>query len=144
MAAWLVARPRDADSLLDLMFVGDRVYRLTAGRGLGGADALLRVLATVAPTPPENIGPLLATLERNAARVSSVIAIFLAWDAPRQDAIRRLLARGVRPTVLVVATGNAADSSGNDGDNDARFAGILRRIVVPEFSAAPVAAPPPA
>jgi hypothetical protein len=114
MAAWLVARPRDADSLLDLMFVGDRVHRLTAGRGLSGADALLRVLATVAPTPPENIAPLLATLERNAARVSSVIAIFLAWDAPRQDAVRHLLARGVRPTVLVVET-DAAPVSDDSG-----------------------------
>ncbi|MFZ4626125.1 MAG: DUF58 domain-containing protein, partial [Rhodoferax sp.] len=55
MAAWLVARGRDADSLLDLVFVGDRVHRVTAGRGLGGSDTLLRVLATVAPTPPGSI-----------------------------------------------------------------------------------------
>jgi len=131
MAAWLVARPRDADSLLDLMFVGDRVHRLTAGRGLGGSDALLRVLATVAPTPPESIEPLLATLERNAAQVSSLVAIFMVWDEPRQNAVRRLLARGVRPTVLVVEP-NATRSAGDD----AGFAGILRRIVVPELSAA--------
>lgn len=131
MAAWLVARPRDADSLLDLMFVGDRVHRLTAGRGLGGADALLRVLATVAPTPPKGIEPLLATLERNAAQVSSVIAIFLAWDEPRQNAVRRLLARGLRPIVLVVAP----DDTPPAGD-EAGFAGILRRIVVPELPAA--------
>lgn len=131
MAAWLVARPRDADSLLDLMFVGNRVHRLTAGRGLGGADALLRVLATVAPTPPESIEPLLATLERNAAQVSSLIAIFLVWDEPRQKAVRRLLARGLRPTVLVVEQSGVPSVS-----DDAGFAGILRRIAIP--------APPPA
>ncbi len=126
MAAWLVARPRDADSLLDLLFVGDRVHRLTAGRGLGGADALLRVLATVAPTPPESVAPLLATLERHAAQVSSLVAIFLVWDEPRQDAVRRLLARGIRPTVLVVEQ----DGTPAAGE-DAGFAGILRRIAVP-------------
>lgn len=133
MAAWLVARPRDADSLLDLMFVGDRVHRLTAGRGLGGADALLRVLATVAPTPAESIETLLATLERNAAQLSSLVAIFLVWDERRQNAVRRLLARGVRPTVLIME---------QEGmplvDDDASFAGILRRIVIP---ATPVAMP---
>lgn len=126
MAAWLVARPRDADSLLDLMFVGDRVHRLTAGRGLGGADALLRVLATIAPTPPESIEPLLATLERNAAQVSSLVAIFLVWDEPRQRAVRRMLARGIRPTVLIVEQSGVVPI-----DDDAGFAGILRRIAVP-------------
>ncbi|TRZ98862.1 MAG: DUF58 domain-containing protein [Rhodocyclaceae bacterium] len=126
MAAWLVARPRDADSLLDLMFVGDRVHRLTAGRGLGGADALLRVLATVAPTPAESIEPLLATLERNAAQVSSLVAIFLVWDEPRRNAVRRLLARGVRPVVLIM------EQEGTPAvDDDGGFAGILRRIVIP-------------
>ncbi|MDO8789052.1 MAG: DUF58 domain-containing protein [Sulfuritalea sp.] len=139
MAAWLVARPRDADSLLDLMFVGDRVHRLTAGRGLGGADALLRVLATVAPTPAESIEPLLATLERNAAQVPSLVAIFLVWDERRQNAVRRLLARGVRPVVLIMeqeGTSPAAD--------DAGFAGILRRIVIPATLAeTPAAMPAP-
>lgn len=134
MAAWLVAQPHDADSLLDLIFVGDRVHRLTAGRGLGGTDALLRLLATVAPTPPESIAPLLATLERNAAQLSSVMAIFLAWDEPRQNAVRRLLARGVRPTVWVVQP-NGARFAGDAGD-DTGFAGILRRIAVPELPAA--------
>jgi uncharacterized protein (DUF58 family) len=127
IAAWLVARPRDSDSLLDLMFVGDRVHRLTAGRGMGGADAMLRVLATVAPTPAESIEPLLATLERNAAQVSSLVAIFLVWDEPRQQAMRRLLAQGIRPTVLVVQQDGMVPI-----DEDASFAGILRRIAVPE------------
>lgn len=131
MAAWLVAQPRDADSLLDLMFVGDRMHRVTAGRGLGGSDALLRVLATVAPTPPESIEPLLATLERNAAQVSSLVAIFLVWDEPRQNAVRRLLARGIRPTVLIMEQ----DGMPPVGD-DAKFAGILRHIPVPQSSAA--------
>jgi hypothetical protein len=102
------------------------VHRLTAGRGLGGADTLLRVLATVAPTPPESIEPLLATLERNAAQVSSLIAIFLVWDEPRQKAVQRLLARGLRPTVLVVEQDGIPSAS-----DDAGFAGILRRIAIP-------------
>lgn len=123
MAAWLVAQPRDADSLLDLMFVGDRVHRLTAGRGLGGADGLLRVLACVAPTPAASIAPLLASLERHSAQVASVVALFLNWDAPRRQAVRHLMARGLRPTVLLVGESGMVDDA-----DAAEFAGILRRI----------------
>jgi uncharacterized protein (DUF58 family) len=123
MAAWLVAQPRDADSLLDLMFVGDRVHRLTAGRSLGGADGLLRVLAGVAPTPPAGIAPLLASVERHSTQVASVVALFLSWDAARRQAVRRLMARGLRPTVLLVA---ATDS--RDAADFTEFAGVLRHV----------------
>ncbi len=135
MAAWLIARPRDAESLLDLVFVGDRVHRLTAGRSLGSTDMLLRVLATLAPTNAGSIGPLLTTLERHADQVVSIIAIFQCWDDVRRKAVQRLLARGIRPTVLVVEAGG--DLSGED---DAAFAGILRRIAVSP-AASPVLAP---
>lgn len=127
MAAWLVAAPRQTDSLLDLLFVGERVHRVSAGRGLGGTETLLRVLAGVTPTPPEDIDKLLASVERNANRVSSLVAIFLAWDEPRQAAVRRLLARGIRPTVLVVEQAPASAAT-----EDAAFAGLLQRIVVPD------------
>jgi hypothetical protein len=126
-----VAQPRDADSLLDLMFVGDRVHRLTAGRGLGGADGLLRVLASVAPTPPASIAPLLASLERHSAQVASVVALFLDWDAPRRQAVRHLMARGLRPTVLLVGVPEMADDA-----DAAEFAGILRRVA-PQVESAP-------
>lgn len=123
VAAWLVARPREADSMLDLMFVGDRVHRLTAGRGLGGSDGLLRVLATLAPTPATEIEALLASLERHAPQLSSLIVIFLAWDAVRRDAIERLLARGLHPHVIVVD-----QRTSEDDVVEARFAGIVHRL----------------
>lgn len=135
MAAWLIARPRDAESLLDLVFVGDRVHRLTAGRSLGSTDMLLRVLATLVPTNADSIGPLLMTLERHADQVVSIIAIFQSWDEARRKAVQRLLARGIRPTVLIV------DAGGESADlDDALFTGILRRIAVPP-AASPVSAP---
>ena len=135
MAAWLIARPRDAESLLDLVFVGDRVHRLTAGRSLGSNDMLLRVLATLVPTNADSIGPLLASLERHADQVASIIAIFLRWDDARRKAVQRLLARGIRPRVLVVeAEGDSADV------DDAAFLGLLRRIAVPPL-ASPVLPP---
>jgi len=130
LAAGLVARPLDADSLLDLMFVGDRVHRLSSGRGLGETDTLLRVLATVMPTPATGIDALLASMERHAGQVSSLILIFLAWDGVRQSAVDRLLARGLRPLVLVVESATPART-----EDDRRYAGILRRIPAPEAMA---------
>jgi len=134
IAAWLITRPRDAESLLELVFVGDRVHRLTAGRSLGSADMLLRVLATLVPTA-DSIEPLLNTLERHADQVASIIAIFLHWDDARRKAVQRLLARGIRPTVLVVEAGG--DFSDVD---DVAFTGIVRRIAVPP-AIAPVLIP---
>lgn len=124
LAAGLVSRPREADSLLDLMFVGNRVHRLTSGRGLGETDTLLLVLATVAPTPAAGIAPLLASMERHADQVSSLIIIFLAWDEVRRQAVDRLLARGLRPLVLLV--GDATGDAGSADDN--RYTGILQRM----------------
>lgn len=131
LAAGLVVQPREPDSLLDLLFVGDRVHRLTAGRGIGSTDALLRVLATVEATPADSIAALVGCLEQHAAQVASVIAIFLAWDEARQAAIRRLIARGLRPMVLVVDDATT-DSDAADGE----FAGCLRRVAVTPAGAA--------
>ena len=128
MAAWLVARPLDADSLLDLMFVGDRVHRLTAGRGLGGSDVMLRVLAALEPTPTDSIEVLMQSVQHHAAQVSSVVVILLAWDAPRQQAMRSLLANGVQLTVLVVGD-IAASASTEPDEKTAEFAGLLRWVV---------------
>lgn len=125
LAAGLVSRPREADSLLDLMFVGDRVHRLTSGRGLGETDTLLRVLATVMPSPAAGIAALLASMERHADQVSSLIIIFLAWDEVRRQAVDRLLARGLRPLVLLVGD---ATGDGSSAADDERYTGILQRI----------------
>ncbi len=124
MAAWLVAKPQDADSLLDLMFVGDRVHRLTAGRALGGTDAMLRVLAALEPTPTDSIELLMQSVQHHAALVSSVVVILLAWDAPRQQAMRALLASGVQLTVLIVGENSRLASESSEVD----FRGSLRWI----------------
>ena len=124
MAAWLVARPQDADSLLDLMFVGDRVHKLTAGRALGGTDAMLRVLAALEPAPTESIDLLMQSVQHHVALVSSVVVILLAWDAPRQKAMRTLLASGVQLTVLVVGENSTVASE----PNAVEYRGSLRWI----------------
>jgi uncharacterized protein (DUF58 family) len=109
LAAGLVARPRDSDSLLDLIFVAGRVHRASAGRGLGDDEALLRVLAGLRPAPEAATAALLANVEAHAGQVSSLIMILLGWDSQRRDAVRRLRRRGLNLwVVLVDASGVAA------------------------------------
>lgn len=129
IAAWLVARPRESDCLLDLMFVGDHVHRLTAGRGLGGADALLRILAVVQPSPENGVEALLTSLDRHAPQISSVIAIFLVWDEARKQAVRRLMARGLRLMVFLVTSDKDPSPSVIElPQQDADWTGILQKI----------------
>src|SRR6185436_10707616 len=78
LAASLVVMPRSGESLLDLMFVEDRAYTLTSGRGLGAATDLLRVLATVEPSQG-GFETLAEAAVLNAARMSGGICVFLAW-----------------------------------------------------------------
>lgn len=123
VAAGLVASPRDADTLLDLLFVGEKVHRLTAGRGLGSADALLRVLASVRPTAPESLAALFSSVMHHAAQASSVIVVLLCWDAARRQAINNLRATGAQLTVLLIGE----DAGDDDG---AALPASVRRIPV--------------
>jgi len=69
------------ESLLDLMFVGDRSYRYTAGRGQLQVDRLLEVLAHVRVCADRPLNVLRTTLLEHRDRLSSAILVLLAWDA---------------------------------------------------------------
>lgn len=90
------------DSLLDLLFIGGEAFCVTAGRGQGGADRLLEVLATVAPCPGRSFGSLAASVLRRREALSGCICIFLSYDAERRALVTRLQASGLPVTALVV------------------------------------------
>ncbi len=113
------------ESLLDLLFVGTEAYCFTAGRSLAHGDQMLEILAAVQPCPqttPEQVRELVpfmtqllagrptvktfADLEQlvvnHASQVSNCICILLAWDAPRQRLVEKLIMSGVPVLVLVV------------------------------------------
>jgi len=90
------------DTLLDLMFVENQVYCFTAGRGVGGVDRMLEVLASVQGSLDKPFSELRdAVLERRGT-MSGCICILLAWDEQRQDFIRDLTAAGIPVLVLIV------------------------------------------
>ena len=102
VAASFAAGTASPDSLLDLLFVGTQAYCFTSGRGLGGADGLLEVLAGVEPRPEKPFKELADSLLRRQGALSGCILVLLGLGDERLDFVRRLRASGIPTLALVV------------------------------------------
>ena len=83
------------DSLLDLLFVGAEAYCFTAGRGLGGPDRMLEVLACVEPCRDKPFEALAHSVLRRRASLSGCICVLVDIDEPRREFLRRMAAVGL-------------------------------------------------
>ncbi len=90
------------DSLLDLMFVGDRAYTFTAGRGLAHNEQMLQILAGVSLQPTGDFQALENLVLRHAGQLSGCILVLLAWDEPRRHLHERLRTLGLPLLTFVV------------------------------------------
>ncbi len=90
------------ESLLDLLFVADRSYCFTAGRGLAHADQMLEILASVKNCPDLKFEVLERMVINHVALVSGCICVFQRWDDDRQRLVKKIRAVGVPLLVLVV------------------------------------------
>ncbi len=97
------------DSLLDLMFVGDRAYSFTAGRGLAHNEQMLQILAGVSLHPTQDFGCLEGLVTRHAGRLSGCILVLLAWDQPRRHLHDRLQSLALPLLTFVIADRTPAD-----------------------------------
>ncbi len=102
LAASYACMPRDRDSLLDLLFAGNRAHVFTSGRGLADTRALLEVLACVEQAEQDPFPDLEAMLGQHAPRLNACICILLAWDEKRQALIRLLRDQGLDTHVVVL------------------------------------------
>lgn len=93
----------DHDSLLDLMFVGDRAYTFTAGRGLAHNEQMLQILAGVSLHPHQDFKSLENMVTRHAGQLSGCILVFLAWDEPRRHLHDRLRSLNLPLLTFVIA-----------------------------------------
>ncbi|MEJ2760362.1 MAG: DUF58 domain-containing protein [Gammaproteobacteria bacterium] len=96
------------DALLDLMFVEDRSYRYTSGRGLGSTANMLEVLACVQPCRDQPFSCLEDLLMGHAGEISGLILILLDWDEKRRDLVRRLRAVGTPVVTFRISAGEDA------------------------------------
>jgi len=90
------------DSLLDLMFIGTEAYCFTTGRSMGQAEKALEVIACARPCADKTMRSLEELVFNRAALLSSCICVLLAWDAERQDFVRKLKGFGIPVKVILV------------------------------------------
>ena len=90
------------ESLVDLLFLGDKAYSFTAGRGLGNELGLLEVLAGVRPRTDGEFEQLSRTVLPRARTMSACLAVLLGYDEPRRKFVADLLRAGVPVLALVV------------------------------------------
>jgi uncharacterized protein (DUF58 family) len=102
VAASFAAQDRGEDSLLDLMFVGNRAYRVTAGRGLASTGHLLEVLASVTPSLGLAFTVLRNVVLEHSGELSGALCVFVEWDEVRREFVRGLLQRRIPLQVFVV------------------------------------------
>lgn len=88
--------------LVDIFAAGPNLYHLTAGRSLAYLDQILDILACVEASPVEPFAVLEPELMENLARITSIICVFLDWNAARQAFVHKLHAQGAGLKVVIV------------------------------------------
>jgi len=101
------------ESILDLLFVGVEAYCFTAGRGLAHADQMLEVLAAVRRCAGRPFEHLETAVLNHVNVVSGCICVFIAWDEPRRELVRKLRALDIPLRVFVIVP------EGSDASPDA-------------------------
>jgi uncharacterized protein (DUF58 family) len=92
------------DSLLDLMFVGVQAYRLTAGRGLAYPEQMLEVLAAISICRDRSFSDLERLIMEHVSLISGCVCVFMSWDEPRRQLLRKLQMYGVPTSVYVIVS----------------------------------------
>ena len=100
IAASFILSERPTDSILDLVFIDRKVWRLTTGRGLSNNRQVLLQLAELNPSKTDNFDHLASYLGRYLERLASVIIVATTWDATRQTFVNELQHRKLRCLVL--------------------------------------------
>ncbi|MBI5894722.1 MAG: DUF58 domain-containing protein [Desulfobacterales bacterium] len=106
IAASFVCSLQTQESLLDLMFVGDRTYRFSSGRGTASFDHLLEILAAVQTCRDKAFDAMAPPVFEHMHLFSGCICVLVAWDEARRAFIRNLKNRGVPLLVIVVTEDN--------------------------------------
>ncbi len=102
LAAGVVAHLSRGEALIDLLVVGGEVHSLTLGRSLGFLEQALDLLAVVERGGALDADDLAQRLHPHLPRLSCVIVVALAWDAPRRALVERIRGFGVGCAALVV------------------------------------------
>jgi hypothetical protein len=114
VAASLCESIEGSDSLLDLMFVGTEAYCFTAGRGQGGTEQFLEILACAQACADQPFERLQQSVLQRIPLLSAAVCVLLAFDEPRRNMIKALEATGLPLRILLITEDGEARSGLTD------------------------------
>ena len=103
IAASFMTAQKEQDALLDLMFIGNNTYRFTSGRGLGGTENILEVLACIEPVYQSNIKEMEIMIDEYINECSGLICIFLNMTEERKNFLETLSYYNIPVKTLLVS-----------------------------------------
>ena len=103
VAASFIQCTRPHDSILDLVFIEQKVWQITTGRGLSNNRRVLTYLAELQYSHTDNFDHLAAYLRRYLDQLASIIMVGTTWDTTRQVFVKELHHRRLRCRALQIS-----------------------------------------
>lgn len=95
VAASLAGSEQARDAILDIIFAGETVIQLSAGRGLGDSTQALSYLAQAEANADSGFAELEQQVRQRAAQLASVIVISAQMDSRRREFMTALATQGL-------------------------------------------------
>ncbi|TWU43810.1 hypothetical protein Q31b_13420 [Novipirellula aureliae] len=95
--------------LLDLFAAGPELYVFRAGRHTAHLENVLEILACVDACPKNPFEKVSPAISEELNNISTVIGVFLDWDASRAQLARTAAERGCRVVIYVVRDGETSE-----------------------------------
>lgn len=103
IASSFVASTDTSECLLDLIFIGEKSYRVTAGQGIAPRSKLLEILATVQARAQTDYESLRALVSQKSEHLTALLLIFPNWDEERNTFLTQLRSQGLDVTAFIIA-----------------------------------------
>jgi uncharacterized protein (DUF58 family) len=98
-----------SEYIVDILAAGPDIYEVSAGRSLAYLENILDVLACLEPCPQPPFQGITPTLFEKLGQITTVVAVLLDWDAPREAFLRRVKSLGTAVRVLMVRGGGTSN-----------------------------------
>lgn len=108
LTATLVDALSRGEYLLDIFAAGPELYNFRTGRGSAPFDSVLEILACIDACRSNPFDIVTPALADELGNISTVLFVFLDWDASRRDMVRIASECGCRTRVFIIRDGNTS------------------------------------
>lgn len=105
LTATIVDALSRGEYLLDIFAAGPELYSLRTGRGASHFDTVLEILACIESCKTNPFDIITPVLSDELGKISTVIFVFLDWDATRREMLRTAVECGCTGRVFIVNEG---------------------------------------